>query len=295
MVTRRVKVPGGEVATYSFGRGPKTLLLISGGPGCSCDYLRDSHAHYASQGYRVVSWDQLGTGRSDVPDDLSLWNIPRFVAETESVRRALGLGRIFILGHSWGGILGLEYLLAHPQQVRGFIMAHIGPNVPLLNLGFKQCKLALGIETAKMIALHEGLGTTSHPEYQAAATILTYRHLCRVHPLPEPVVASLGVLGPSFASMFGPHLYHCTGSLATWDRTVDLASVKVPVLVTTGEHDYVLPEYVAIAMNHLPNARLRMFAGCSHMPFWEQPRVWDKEVLSFLEGEASPRSTRRSR
>lgn len=280
----RVRVPGGEVVTYSYGRGPRTLVVISGGPGCSCDYIRDSHKQYAKEGFRVVAWDQLGTGKSDAPTDRSLWNIPRFVAELEAVRQALKLGKISIVGHSWGGVLGLEYTLAHPTQVRQFVLANMAVSIPLLNLGFKQCKIALGVETAKMISLREGQGTTSHPEYQAAATLLSYRHMCRTHPWPAPVVASLAALGPAFPVMFGPHLYHCTGTLATWDRTADLHRVKVPVLVTTGEHDYVLPEYVAIAMNYLPNAKLKMFEGCGHMPFFENPRAYHREVLAFLRG-----------
>ena len=282
MTTQRVRVPGGEVVTYSLGEGPKTVVVISVGPGCSCDHVRESHKHYAQEGFRVVAWDQLGTGQSDRPDDRSLWAIPRFVEELEAVRVALGLGKMHIIGHSWGGVLGLEYALAHPEHLDRFVMSNISVNVALMNLGFKQCKFALGIETAKMISLREAEGTTSHPEYQAVATILTYRHLCRLETLPAPVVASLSELGPAFPVMFGPFLYHCTGSLAAWDRTADLHRVRSPVLIVSGEHDYILPEYAAISLNHLLDGRMKIFRGCSHMPFWEDPTAYHREVLGFL-------------
>ncbi len=282
METKRVRVPGGEVVTYSFGEGEETVVTISGGPGVSCDYIRESHKQYADEGFRVVAWDQLGTGQSDRPDDRSLWTIPRFVEEVETVRQALNLGKIHIIGHSWGGILGLEYTLAHLDQVKRFVMSNIAVNASLMNLGFKQCKLALGVETAKMMSLRECEGTTAHPEYRAAVTLLTYRHMCRTETLPAPVLASLKDLGPAGAVMFGPHLYHCTGSLAAWDRTADLHHVKIPVLVVTGEHDYVLPEYAAIAANYLPDARLKILRGCAHMPFHEDPAAYHREVLGFL-------------
>ncbi len=282
METKRVRVPGGEVVTYSFGDGAETVVPLSGGPGLSCDYMRESHKHYADEGFRVVVWDQLGTGQSDRPDDRSLWTIPRFVEEVETVRRTLNLGKIHVIGHSWGGILGLEYALAHPDQVKRFVMSNIAASMPLMNLGFKQCRLALGIETAKMMGLRECEGSTGHPEYRAAVTLLTYRHMCRTETLPAPVTASLKDFGPAGAAMFGPHLYHCTGVLAAWDRTADLQRVKTPVLVVTGEHDYVLPEYVAIVMNYLPNARLKLFRGCSHMPLFEDPEAYHQEVLGFL-------------
>ena len=70
---QRVAVPGGTVATYSIGSGPETLLLVHGGPGMSCDYLRESHARLAGDRYRVVTYDQLGSGASDRPDAPALW------------------------------------------------------------------------------------------------------------------------------------------------------------------------------------------------------------------------------
>ena len=88
-----VRVDGYRVRAYSFGKGANTVLCLNGGPGLPCDYLREAHSCLIDHGYRVVAFDQLGTGASDRPDDASLWTIGRYVAETETVRRELGLGR----------------------------------------------------------------------------------------------------------------------------------------------------------------------------------------------------------
>src|SRR5687768_4070114 len=97
-----VEVDGHRVITYNFGSGDETVLCLSGGPGLSCDYVRDSHCVLADAGYRVVCYDQLGTGASDKPDDPKLWTIQRFVEELETVRSTLKLGRVHLLGQSWG-------------------------------------------------------------------------------------------------------------------------------------------------------------------------------------------------
>lgn len=284
MKSKKIKVPGGTVLSYSFGEGNESVVVISGGPGVSCDYMRESHKHYAKEGMRLVAWDQLGTGKSDCPDDMALWNIPRFVEELEAVRKALQLSTMHLIGHSWGGVLGLEYALAYPEHVGRFVMSNISVNIPLMNQGFKQCKMALGIETAKMIGLRESEGTIAHPEYQAAATLLMRRHVCRAEEWPEPLVTSLSKLGPAYAHMFGPFLMHCSGTLATWDRTADLHKVKSQVLIVSGEHDYILPEYAGISLNYLPNARMKIFRNCSHMPFFEDPTAYHRHVLAFLKG-----------
>ena len=81
-----VAVDGHTVTAFSEGAGDDVILVVHGGPGVPCDYVRNAHLCYAEQGYRVVSWDQLGCGESDRPDDDSLWTVERYVEEMETVR-----------------------------------------------------------------------------------------------------------------------------------------------------------------------------------------------------------------
>ena len=174
-----VEVDGHTVTAFSKGTGDDVILVVHGGPGVPCNYVRDAHLRYAEQGYRVVSWDQLGCGESDQPDDDSLWTVERYVEEMETVRSALGLGRVAVVGNSWGGMLGLEYCLAHPENVKCFVSSSIAYDFREVQQGFVRCKQNLGDETVLMMARRESEGTTEHPEYQAAQKILLYRHMCR--------------------------------------------------------------------------------------------------------------------
>lgn len=116
-----IEVDGYKVVAYSFGSGPETLFCLNGGPGLPCDYLREAHSCLIDKGYRVVAFDQLGTGASDRPTDPSLWTIGRYVEETETVRKALGLGKVHMLGHSWGGWLAIDYALTYPENLQTLI------------------------------------------------------------------------------------------------------------------------------------------------------------------------------
>ena len=95
----------------------RPILLLHGGPGLGSDYLEPLET-LAEQGRTVIRFDQLGSGRSDRPRDLSLWTISSFVEQTESIRKALGHDRIHLLGHSWGGMVALEYILKYPLRVQ---------------------------------------------------------------------------------------------------------------------------------------------------------------------------------
>ncbi len=106
-----------RVAKSAISDSTTPILLLHGGPGMGSDYFEPLEA-MANQGRTVIRFDQLGCGRSDRPRDLSLWTIRSCMDQTDSVRTALGLDRIHLLGHSWGGMVALEYLLARPLGVR---------------------------------------------------------------------------------------------------------------------------------------------------------------------------------
>src|SRR6266849_7490207 len=108
------------------------LLALHGGPGIPHDYI-ENLADLASDTRRVILYDQLGYGRSDQPDDTSLWRVERFVEELGILRRELGLDRIHLLGQSWGGMLAIEYMLTQPEGIVSLILASTLSSVPMWN------------------------------------------------------------------------------------------------------------------------------------------------------------------
>ncbi len=209
-----VEVDGHNLVVYSFGEGDEVLLCLNGGPGLPCDYLRDAHGWLKDKGLRVVAFDQLGTGASDRPEDPSLWDITRYVAEVETVRQALDLGRVHLLGHSWGGWLAIEYAIYHPHALKTMILENTVGDIPHLSQELERLRGALGSETVAMMQRHEAMGTLDHPQYQAAITLLNYRHVCRLDEWPAPVTRSLGDwnMGP-YTTMQGPNEFLYVGNL----------------------------------------------------------------------------------
>jgi proline iminopeptidase len=293
----RVSVPGGRVAVYSYGKGKEVLLCLHGGPGCTCDYVRDSHSFLADHGYRVVVFDQLGSGRSDKPKDKSLWNIPRFVEEVETVRSTLGLGRVHLLGQSWGTWLGTEYCLEHLDNVKTFIIANGSGSVPQTVAEMNRLRADLGAETVAMMLRHEAEGTTDHPEYMAAIIILYHRHLCRADPWPLAVKRSIeGVSMDVYGTMWGPNEFCCVGTLKDWNRLPDMHRITVPTLILTGMHDELTPNCAMAMQRELPKSELHILKNSAHMPFWEEPATYFEILRKFLDSHRSKqtRSKRRT-
>jgi len=278
-----IDVDGHRVRAYSFGKGSNTVLCLNGGPGLPCDYLREAHSCLTDHGYRVVAFDQLGTGASDRPDDASLWTIGRYVAETETVRRELGLGKVHMLGHSWGGWLAIDYALTHPENLASLILADTVADIPHLVSELERLRAALGSETVAMMQKHEAAGTLDHPEYMAAITLLNYRHVCRLPEWPAPVRRSLDDwnMGP-YVTMQGPNEFLYTGNLKDWNRVPDLPKIKAPVLIVNGEHDELTPACALRMKTAMPQAEVSIMRNSSHMPFYENPVDYYRVLVDFL-------------
>ncbi|WP_110969073.1 proline iminopeptidase-family hydrolase [Pseudomonas huaxiensis] len=280
-----LSVDGHNLVVYSYGEGEEVLLCLNGGPGLPCDYLRDAHSWLKDKGLRVVAFDQLGTGASDRPDDPSLWDITRYVAEVETVRESLGLGRVHMLGHSWGGWLAIEYAIHHPQALKSLILENTVGDIPHLSSELDRLRNALGSETVAMMQRYEAIGNLDHPQYQAAITLLNYRHVCRLEEWPAPVQRSLGDwnMGP-YVAMQGPNEFLYTGNLKDWNRLKEMADFRMPVLITTGQHDELTPACalrMKLALNNA--AELHVFPNSSHMPFYEEPQAYFPVLLDFLQ------------
>ena len=143
------------------------LIGIHGGPGGSHDYLLPLTR--LSEERTIILYDQLDCGDSDKPGDARNWTVERFVAEVDALRTALEIDRCIILGHSWGGLIAVEYAARNPAGLQGAILAS-----PLIsaarwiadNLAHRA---ALPPDVQIALERHEAEGTTSDPGYQAAS------------------------------------------------------------------------------------------------------------------------------
>ena len=278
-----VRVDGHKIVAYSFGTGDDVLFCVNGGPGLPCDYLREAHSCFVDHGFRVIAFDQLGTGASDRPRDDKLWTIERYVQETEAVRRALKLGRIHLLGHSWGGWLGIEYALTYPDALKTLILSSTVADIPQLRSELDRLRAALGSETVAMMQAFEAQGRFDHPAYLGAISVLNYRHVCRLADWPAPVNRSVSDWNMApYGAIQGPNEFLYIGNIRNWSRLDDLHKIKVPTLITVGRHDEQTPACAMQMKLELPRAVLHVFPNSSHLPFYEDPDLYYPAVLDFL-------------
>jgi proline iminopeptidase len=287
-----VETPAGtfQVFTKRVGNNPRVkLLLLHGGPGVTHEYFEACDAWLPGAGVEYYYYDQLGSFYSDQPDDPSLWEIPRFVDEVEQVRKALGLGRgdFFLLGQSWGGLLAIEYALAHPEHLKGLVVSNMMASIPAYN-AYAKGVLMPAMDPAALAEIQrlEAEGKTGDPRYMELLVPHHYeKHVLRLPAAewPEPVNRAFRHLNPNvYVPMQGPSELGASGKLERWDRTADLPRIAVPTLVLGATHDTMDPSHLEAMANAVARGRYHHCPDGSHLSIYDDQAAWFGGLLRFL-------------
>jgi proline-specific peptidase len=261
------------------------LLCLHGGPGANWLHLKPYEA--LADERRVVFYDQLGAGNSAVaePHDPTMWTPELYVEEVGAVREALGLERAHVLGHSWGGMLGMQYAATQPEGLVSLIVESSPPSVPAWMDELARLRAELPPDVEATLRRHEEAGTTDSEEYQQAELEFYKRHLCRVDPWPDWLDESFSTLlaNPEvYNTMNGPSEFHVIGTIKDWDITSQLGRIQAPTLLFCGRYDEVTPASVEVAHRAIPGSEFVVMEESSHMAQAEEPEATLELVRGFL-------------
>jgi len=280
----QITVQGYKLFYKSFGEPVKgTVLCLHGGPGATHDYLLPL-ADMADAGYRIVFYDQLGCGNSEVPKNFTLFTVEYAVEEVEAVRKTLGLGKVNLVGSSWGGMLTLAYALKYQKNLKCIVTVGGLANVPLTTAEMTKMKNRLPPETLAIMKRYEEEGDFENPEYQKAVQVFYNRHLCRLPEWPAEMRYSFEHISkPVYLTMNGPNEFTIIGNIRYWDATSQLHKIKVPALVMGGRYDEVSPRVARSIHREIKGSKLVTFQRSSHVPFWEEREKFMQVLRAFLD------------
>ena len=289
-----IETPSGKfnVWTKRVGNNPtKKVLLLHGGPGANHEYFQAIDSYFPKESIEYYYYDQLGSSFSDKPKDQSLWTIDRFVDEVEQVRLALGLdeNNFIILGHSWGGILGLEYALKHQNRMKALIISNMVPSIPdYIKYANDVLAPKLDPSVLKKIREYENAGHYTNNEYLGLIEEHYYpKHVLRM-PLeewPNPVTRSLAGLNYDiYLKMQGPSEFGVVGDalLKEWDRKNDLKNLKIPVLTIGGQHDTMDPKQMEWMSTEVQNGTYLHCPNGSHWSMYDDQETYFNGVTEYI-------------
>lgn len=274
-------VRGGRIWYKVSGTGHGTpMVLLHGGPGAGSYYLKPFEA--IGDDRHVIRYDQLGAGKSDRLTDTTLMNIPRFVEELDSLRRALAIDRWFLNGHSWGTILALEYYKAHPEHVAGIVFGGSVFDCRAYVRETEAWTRQMSDSAQRAIAAWKNGGSPDAPGFKAATDEFYARYVWR-RPVQADLDSTLAGFGnEQYVYMQGAYEYVVTGTLKDYDARAELPNIKVPVLSTTGEYDEVGPKTVKAHARLIPGSRFILYKDAAHVTSWDARDANVRDVRAFL-------------
>ena len=279
-----------KVWTKRIGNNPKIkLLLLNGGPGATHEYFECFENFLPAEGIEIIYYDQLGCGNSDNPNDVALWDLGRYVEEVEQVRKALNLdaSNFYMLGHSWGGILAMEYALKYQKNMKGLIISNMMSSCPEYGK-YAEEVLAKQMDPKVLAEIKqiEAAKDFANPRYMELLIPNFYeKHILRfpAKDWPEPVNRSFAKMNQSlYVSMQGPSEFGISGKLEKWDRKADLKNITIPTLVIGAKYDTMDPKHMGEMAKLVQNGTYLFCPKGSHMDFYDDQKVYFEGLIPFL-------------
>ena len=288
----QIHTPSGDfrVWTKRVGNNPKLkVLLLHGGPGADHQYFEAMDSFLPAAGIEYYYYDQLGSTNSDQPADMTPFlSIKHYVEEVEQVRQALGLDKdnFCLLGHSWGGILAMEYALKYPQHLKCLVISNMMSSIPAYNAyAHKVLMPQMDPAALREILALEAAKKYDDPRYEELLTPFYEAHALR-RPMaqwPDPVLRSFMRINKKvYVPMQGPSEMGASGILEHWDRTADLHRIGVPTLVIGAKYDTMDPAWMEKMAGLIPHGRYLYCPNGSHWAMYDDQATYMHGLVDFL-------------
>ena len=281
---------GYHLWTNTQGEGDIHLLALHGGPGGNHEYWEDAAEQLKKQGLnvQVTMYDQLGSLYSDQPDysdpeiAKKYLTYEYFLDEVDEVREKLGLDNFYLIGQSWGGLLVQEYAVKYGQHLKGAIISSMVDEIDdyVKHVNALREK-TLSKEAVDFMKDCEAKNDYSNPKYQEYVQVMNENYIDRKQPSKLYHLKDLG--GDAVYNAFqGDNEFVITGKLKDWHFRNQLKNIKVPTLITFGEHES-MPIATGKKMAELiPNAKFVTTPNGGHHHMVDNPDVYYKHLADFI-------------
>lgn len=267
MHSPRLTSPEGFGLHATLSGAGRVLLGLHGGPGgAGADYMQPLH-RLASFSRRVVTFDQLGTGRSDVPPADYAWTLEGAVADVDAVRQELGVEQVDLLGHSWGGMLALQYALDHPERVGRLVLSNTCASTKRFTMDvIAQMSTLLSPAQVGAAITADALGDHTSSDYLEAVAKWLGGYGTTDEFLPELTAEALDP-GPAGHGLWGDRMWFATGAVRGWDVEGRLSEISAPTLVIHGGDDMSSLEANKVMAEGISDSEWLAMNGNSHTMF----------------------------
>jgi proline iminopeptidase len=284
---KRIDIGGGHwVWTKKVGSGSIKVLLLHGGPGADHRYFEGFEDFLPLNGIEFYYYDQLDSTNSEKTNDPNLWTIERYTDEVEAVRQGLGLDQFYLLGHSWGGLLAIEYALKYQQHLKGLVISNMAASSDSFVKHVSKIRAQFPKSERAELEHYENANKTDDPAYQKLLFEKLYKiFICRLDPWPDPLQRCADGLNQHVYNVLqGRSEFEATGRIKSWDRWADLPKIRVRTLTMGARYDEMDPEDMRKMATLIPRGQSWISETGSHFAMYDDQQNYFRALLTFLQG-----------
>ncbi|CAM3986658.1 alpha/beta fold hydrolase [Cohnella lubricantis] len=266
-------VPAGERMKHR-----PVLIAVHGGPGSDHSDFKPWLTPLADH-MQIIYLDQRCNGQSERVDPATC-SMEQLADDIEALRLYLGLGRIHLLGHSFGGMVAQVFATRYPDSLDKLLLVNTAPSKEFYPDALEFAKrIAAPEQLAAIPELFEGRITDEESLirwWDINYSLYFYRHDEKLMlETGNRPIGCLEIANYTFKH-FMPH----------YDVRPLLPSVRTATLIVAARHDWITPVSQAEEMHRLlPNAQLALFEESGHMPFIEEQEAFIERVLAFVSAD----------
>jgi len=273
---RFLEVGRSRLFVREIGDGPP-IVVVHGGPDFDHEYLLPEMDLLADR-YRLIYYDQRGRGRSFSGEGAADVTLASEMEDLDRVREAAGVRQAALLGHSFGGLLAMEYAIRHPDRVSHLVLMNTAPashaGLLLLRKEIAARKSPEQAARTRQLATDPAYrrgDVEPEAEYYAIHFGTTLRHVDQLGAVVARLRRSFTAAGIVAARAIEESLYAQTWDREGYDLAPGLRTLPMPALVITGDDDFAPLEVEREIAAAIPNARLAVLEDCGHFAYLEQP------------------------
>jgi|AntRauTorckE6833_2_1112554.scaffolds.fasta_scaffold00344_21 proline iminopeptidase len=273
------EVNGTQLYHKIVGKG-EPILIIHGGPGLNHKYLLP-HLEPLSEDYRLIFYDQRASGRSSISVDTNSIRIDNFLEDIDALRESMGIKKLNLMAHSWGGLLAMKYAIKHPDKIKSLIL--INSTGASSEIDAKANQLLADRFTQDDSINRTSIIQTEEFQKREPETIEKLMKIGFKHQFYEAsLIDSLALELNENYDQTSRLLQYLRRDLMNYDFHKDLEAIQSPTLLIYGDYDPLTETAGKQIHRSIEHSKLRVIDNCGHFPFIEKKEKFLEIVKTFM-------------
>ncbi len=257
-----------------------SVMILHGGPGLNMSYFFPQMLELAKH-HKLFFFDQRACGKSDAKIDSVAMSLTNMIDDVEEMRKAFGIDKLSLIGHSFGGLLAEHYAMKYPAHLEKLILVNPSSHHPQFTVIAADTQRKR-FTTADSIERMGIMRTKEFQQGKSTAYEKIFRNTFKTTFYDKKYIDSLTLTLPEDFLARAKVPRYMQPDNWFYNLSSQLGSIQCPVLIVHGDYDPLPKRAIRDLSERILNSHVAEIEHCGHFPFVEQKKQFFFVVNNFL-------------